>query len=178
MIELVLGDITCFSADAIVNAANTHLVPGGGVSGAIHSAGGPAIAAEARALVERRGPLAPGTAAATGAGRLLARWVVHAIGPMWHGGASGEAETLASAYRSAIRAADEKGATDIAFPSISTGIYGYPVSRAAPVALRAVRDALAEAASVRAATFVLYDQATYTAFDAALRELGEEDPDA
>jgi O-acetyl-ADP-ribose deacetylase len=169
-ISLVRGDITRVAADAIVNAANAHLAPGGGVCGAIHSAGGPSIAAECRVLVDERGPLAPGDAAATGGGRLPARYVIHAVGPVWHGGTSGEAEVLASVYRSSVAEADRLGLASIAFPSISTGIYGYPVDLAAPVALAAVRDALDVASSVREATFVLFDAATFAAFEKALAE--------
>lgn len=165
------GDITRVSVDAIVNASNAHMTPGGGVSGAIHGAGGPAIAAEAQQVVERRGPLEPGQAAATGGGRLAARHVIHALGPVWHGGGRGEAEALASAYRESIRVADGLGAETVAFPSISTGIFGYPVALAAPLALRTVREALATAEHVRDVRFVLYDEATYRAYERALGEL-------
>jgi O-acetyl-ADP-ribose deacetylase (regulator of RNase III) len=169
-ILLERGDITTVAVDAIVNAANGQLAPGGGVSGAIHSAGGPSIAAEGQAWVREHGPVATGDAAVTGAGRLPARHVIHAVGPIWHGGGSGEAEALASAYRRAIELADALGSETIAFPSISTGIFGYPLEQAAPVALRAVRDALARAAHVREVRFVLYDAATYAAYQAALAE--------
>jgi O-acetyl-ADP-ribose deacetylase (regulator of RNase III) len=177
MITLERGDITLVAADVIVNAANARLAPGGGVCGAIHAAGGPAIAAECRAFLAAHGPLAPGEAAITSGGRLAVRWVVHAAGPVWRGGHADEAETLASAYRSAVRIADAVGAADIAFPSISTGIFGYPVERAAPVAMRAVRDALVESVSVRRACFVLFDDATHRAFAAALEALEGEDVD-
>lgn len=171
-ITLARGDITRFSADAIVNASNAQLTPGGGVSGAIHSAGGPSIAAEGREILERRGPLASGEAEATTAGRLPARYVIHALGPVWHGGGHGEAAALASAYGESIRIADELGLGSLAFPSISTGIFGYPAGLAAPVALRAVRKALASASSVSDVTFVLFDDATYRAYEQALAEEG------
>lgn len=171
-IRLQRGDITRVAVDAIVNASNAQMTPGGGVSGAIHSAAGPEVAAEARQVVERRGRLAPGEAAATGAGRLSARHIIHALGPVWHGGQEGEPRALAAAYRNSIRVADELGDATIAFPSISTGIFGYPRSLAAPVALTAVRDALTEARCVREAVFVLYDEPTYSAYEQALRELG------
>jgi O-acetyl-ADP-ribose deacetylase len=170
-ILLERGDITRVHVDAIVNASNARLTPGGGVSGAIHSAGGPAIAAEGRDVVARRGPLADGEAAATTAGRLPARYVIHALGPVWHGGGRGEPEALASAYRESVRIADGLGLGSVAFPSISTGIFGYPVGLAAPLALRTVRDALEKAAHVCEARFVLYDDATYAAYDEALRDM-------
>lgn len=170
-IILERGDITRSAVDAVVNASNAHLAPGGGVAGAIHSAGGPAIAAEGRAVVAARGPLAPGEAAITTAGRLPARFVIHALGPVWHGGRSGEPEALASAYRSSLELADAQGLETIAFPSISTGIFGYPVELAAPVALRAVRDALRRAGHVREVHFVLYDEGTLAAYERAFAEL-------
>ncbi len=170
-IRLERGDITRVCADAVVNASNAHMTPGGGVSGAIHSAAGPAVAAEARQVVARRGPLRPGEAAATGAGRLASRHVIHALGPVWHGGGRGEPEALAAAYRNSVRLADELDDSEVAFPSISTGIFGYPVELAAPVALRAVSDALVAATRVREVRFVLFDEATYRAYEQALVEM-------
>lgn len=172
-VYLVLGDITEFRADAIVNAANTHLAPGGGVCGAIHARGGPDIAREGAEYVSEHGPVPTGQAALTTGGHLPARYVIHAVGPVWHGGNSQEAGLLASAYRHSIELADSRGLESVAFPSISTGIFGYPVARAAPVALRAVHDALACAVHVREVTFVLYDHDTYSAYEKALGELGE-----
>ena len=171
-IEIVRGDITRITSDAIVNAANEQLLRGGGVCGAIHAAGGPAIAEECRAYVAAHGPVPPGQAAATTAGRLPARYVIHAVGPVWHGGHDRESETLASAYRSSLALAEELGLESIAFPSISTGIYGFPVELAAPVALRAVRESLevpspsreAESGHVRRVTFVLFDERTYEVY--------------
>lgn len=168
-IRLVSGDITRSDADAIVNAANTHLAPGGGVCGAIHAAAGPSLAGECNAYIVAHGPVPTGGAAITGAGgRLRANHVVHAVGPVWHGGHFGEPAALASAYREAVRLADEAGAKSIAFPSISTGIFGYPVDLAAPVALGAVRDVLPGSRTVREATFVLFDAATFAAYERAL----------
>ncbi|HEX9093918.1 MAG TPA: macro domain-containing protein [Coriobacteriia bacterium] len=167
-ISLQLGDITRVEADAIVNAANTMLAPGGGVCGAIHSAGGPAIVAECVRAVAHEGPVRTGNAVATTAGRLPARHVIHAVGPVWHGGRSGEEAALASAYARSVEVADGLGLTSVAFPSIATGIYGYPVELAAPVAVAAVSGALAAASHVRDVVFVLYDEATYAAFRAAL----------
>ena len=133
-IELALGDITAETTDVIVNAANALLAGGGGVDGAIHRAGGPSILEECRAI----GGCPTGEARITGAGRLHARWVVHAVGPIYRGGRSGEAEQLASAYRSSLRLAAEAGARSVAFPSISTGAYSYPIDEAARIALAAV----------------------------------------
>jgi len=155
MIEAVRGDITAADVDAIVNAANTSLLGGGGVDGAIHRAGGPSILAECRSL----GGCATGDAKATTAGDLPARWVIHAVGPVWRGGDSGEAELLASCHRRALEVAGALGARSIAFPAISCGIYGYPPELAAAVAVGAVRGH--ELELVR---FVLFGDDTYEAF--------------
>lgn len=176
-IRLVRGDIARYAADAIVNAANPRLERGGGVCGAIHAQAGAALAEACSMHVVHHGPLTPGEAAVTGpAGLVGVRCVIHTVGPIWTGGDNGEPDVLASAYRSAIRAADELGLRTIAFPSISTGIYRYPVSLAAPVALRAVRDALAAASHVTEAHFVLFDAATYEAYRDALDRLPGDDP--
>jgi O-acetyl-ADP-ribose deacetylase len=135
-VEFVVGDLTEQRVDAIVNAANESLLGGGGVDGAIHRAGGPEILAESRQL----GGCATGDAKATTAGALPARWVIHAVGPVWRGGRSGEPELLESAHRRALKVARELGARSVAFPAISCGIYGYPPELAAPVAVGAVRE--------------------------------------
>jgi O-acetyl-ADP-ribose deacetylase (regulator of RNase III) len=166
-LELVQGDITTVAVDAIVNAANSGLHGGGGVDGAIHRAGGPAIMAECREL----GGCATGDAKATGAGALPARYVVHAVGPVWHGGESGEPEALASAHRRSIEVADGLGCESVAFPAISTGIYGYPVERAASVALPAAVTAAEASAHVRRVVFVLFSAADLAGFSAAASEL-------
>jgi O-acetyl-ADP-ribose deacetylase (regulator of RNase III) len=134
-IEFVVGDLTEQEVDAIVNAANESLLGGGGVDGAIHRAGGPEILAESRRL----GGCPTGEAKGTTAGRLPARWVIHAVGPVWRGGENGEPELLASAHRRALEVARELGASTVAFPAISCGIYGYPPELAAPVAVDAAR---------------------------------------
>jgi O-acetyl-ADP-ribose deacetylase (regulator of RNase III) len=162
VIELVVGDLTQQHVDAIVNAANTSLLGGGGVDGAIHRAGGPEILAESRQL----GGCATGDAKATTAGRLPARWVIHAVGPVWHGGTAGEAELLASAHRRSLEVAHDLGARTVAFPAISCGVYGYPPEQAAPVALEAVRPFEPEFDEIR---FVFLGEELREVFAAAAR---------
>ena len=164
MIEVVLGDITEQQVDAIVNAANPTLLGGGGVDGAIHRAGGPRILEECRTL----GGCETGDVKATGAGNLRARYVLHAVGPVWHGGGRGEQELLASCHRRAIELAAELAIRTVAFPAISTGAYGYPVERAAPIAIAATRDALRAHPQVELARFVFRDEATLRHYEAAL----------
>lgn len=164
MLELLRGDITRQSTDAIVNAANSELAPGGGVAGAIHRAAGEAFTEECRRLRASRGRLATAHAVATGAGKLKARHVIHTVGPVWYGGDRGEPAALASCYRESIRLADELGLASISFPSISTGIFGYPVEAAAPVALAAVREAMRAARHVKLVRFVLFDETTLDAY--------------
>jgi O-acetyl-ADP-ribose deacetylase (regulator of RNase III) len=165
-IELVHGDITTQSVDAIVNAANVALRPGGGVDGAITRAAGPAALADRERVIAERGdpPLPTGEAVATVAGDLDARWIIHTAGPVYAGD-PGDAALLASCHRSVLRAADELGAGSIAFPAISTGIYGYPVDEAAPIAVRTVRDTETAVALVR---FVLFSEGDLEIFRAAL----------
>ena len=165
MIELVLGDITQQEVDAIVNAANPSLLGGGGVDGAIHRAGGPAILEECRGL----GGCEPGEVKVTGGGNLPARYVLHAVGPVWHGGGDGEAELLASCHRRAIELTDGLGCTSVAFPAISTGAYGYPVELAAPVAIAATKEALEAHPGVDLARFVFRDERTLAPYYGALR---------
>jgi O-acetyl-ADP-ribose deacetylase len=159
-VELVVGDLTRQQVDAIVNAANESLLGGGGVDGAIHRAGGPEILAESRQL----GGCATGDAKPTTAGRLPARWVIHAVGPVWRGGDSGEAELLASTHRRALEIARELGARSVAFPAISCGVYGYPPELAAPVAVGAVAQFESDFDLVR---FVFIDDALREVFAAA-----------
>jgi O-acetyl-ADP-ribose deacetylase (regulator of RNase III) len=167
-LQLEVGDITLERVDAIANAANAALRGGGGVDGAIHAAAGPALLDELRARYPEGTPT--GTAVATAGHRLPARWVLHAVGPVWRGGGHGEAELLAAAYRSSLVLADELGATSLVFPAISLGIYGYPTDEGARVALRTVARHLAGDTSLQLVRFVLRD-ATFPAFAAALAEL-------
>ncbi|NUP76313.1 MAG: O-acetyl-ADP-ribose deacetylase [Nonomuraea sp.] len=165
-ITLEQGDITEQRADAIVNAANSSLLGGGGVDGAIHRRGGPEILEACRRLrASHYGKGLPtGQAVATTAGRLPARWVIHTVGPV-HSRSQDRSELLASCHRESLRVADELGATSVAFPAISTGIYGWPLDDAARIAVAAVRDA---GTSVEEVRFVLYDAAAYAAFAARL----------
>lgn len=152
--ELTAGlvDITTLDTDAIVNAANESLAPGGGVCGAIHRAAGPELARACAAI----GHCPTGEARITPGFRLSAGYVIHAVGPVWRGGGEGEAELLASAYRSALRLAEEHGLRSIAFPAISTGIYGYPLDQATDVAVRAVRGFVAQGSGVRRVVFACF----------------------
>ena len=168
VLELVRGDITQQRVDAIVNAANHTLRGGGGVDGAIHRAGGPAILAETRLL----GGCEPGDAKASTAGELLARVVVHTVGPVWAGGEMDEDATLASCYRRSVEVADSLGCTSIAFPAISTGIFGFPVDRAAPIALSEAEAAAMASDGVRRVRHVLFSPHDHTTFVHAAGELG------
>ena len=172
VIELVLGDITRQRVDAIVNAANSTLLGGGGVDGAIHRAAGPAVLDACRVLRAERGECPTGEAVLTGGGGLPARFVIHAVGPVWRGGEQGEPDLLASCYRNSLRIAAEHGMQTVAFPSISTGIYGYPVSLAASTALAAVASFLStEPVAPARVRFVLFDPVTFATYAGALETL-------
>jgi len=171
-VQLIRGDITREATDAIVNAANSSLLGGGGVDGAIHRAGGSAILAECKAIRARQGECPPGEAVVTTGGRLPARYVIHTVGPVWRGGDRGEPEILASCYRISLRLAVENGVRSIAFPSISTGAYGYPVEKAAPLALSTVAAFLRmEKLAPGLVRFVLFDAGTLRTYRQALEVL-------
>lgn len=167
-IVLKQGDITQEEVDAIVNAANSNLLGGGGVDGAIHRAGGPAIMEECRQIRARQGGCPTGEAVITTAGRLKARWVVHTVGPVWQGGNAGEPDLLANAYRHSLALAAEHGAKTIAFPSISTGVYGYPIERAAPIALGTARAFARERDAFEEIRFVLFSERDLAVYQWAL----------
>jgi O-acetyl-ADP-ribose deacetylase (regulator of RNase III) len=166
-VEVFHGDITKVIADAVVNAANEGLMGGGGVDGAIHRAGGPAIMAECRMI----GCCPTGEAVITTGGNLPAMHVIHTVGPVWRGGEEGEEGLLRSAYEKSLALAGERGLKTIAFPSISTGIYGYPVARASRVAINAVLDHLDGGSSLEKVIFVLFGAGDFDVYDQALREI-------
>lgn len=168
-ITLVRGDITTLEVDAIVNAANSSLLGGGGVDGAIHRAAGPRLLEECRTL----GGCPPGEARVTQGYELPARWVIHTVGPIWQGGEAGGDQTLASAYRSSLALAAEVGARTVAFPSISTGVYGFPIPRAAPIAVAVVLDDLPSHVDIDKVTFVCFDEANYLAYEKLLADVNQ-----
>ncbi len=168
------ADITKETTEAIVNAANSSLLGGGGVDGAIHRAGGPSILQECRRIIAKIGSLPPGKAVITTAGRMAAKYVIHTVGPVYRGGRRGEAETLAGCYREVIAKADDQGIRSVSFPSISTGAYGYPVNRAAEVAVRAVVEALPSCTHLAEVRFVLFDLATREAYVGAAEKLSQQ----
>ena len=169
---LVQGDITLQRTDAIVNAANSSLMGGGGVDGAIHMVGGPKILEECKKIVAKQGRLPTGKAVITTGGNLPAKYVIHTVGPVWHGGANNEAQLLASAYSESLKLAEKNNLKSIAFPSISTGVYGYPVKQAAEVALQTVKSFLKnEARSIKEVTFVLFNSKIYDVYTSTLKDL-------
>ena len=171
-LSIIQGDITKQATDTIVNAANSSLMGGGGVDGAIHRAGGPAILEECKQVVFRQGRLPTGKAVITTAGNLKARFVIHTVGPIWHGGNKGEPELLTSAYQESLKIVVENNLGSISFPSISTGAYGYPVAEAAKVAVRTVASFLKEQDTlIREVIFVLFDSTTFESYSLALGEV-------
>ncbi len=173
--DLILkqGDITRETVDAIVNAANSSLLGGGGVDGAIHRAAGPKLLDECRQIVARQGGCPTGEAVITGAGRLAAQYVVHTVGPVWQGGGAQEPRLLASAYRQSLALAAVHGARTIAFPAISAGIYGYPLDQAAALALGAARDFALVRPDFTEIRFVLFSAGSFAAFETELDALSE-----
>jgi O-acetyl-ADP-ribose deacetylase (regulator of RNase III) len=171
VLSLIQGDITRQSTDAIVNAANSGLMGGGGVDGAIHRAGGPAILEECKKIVARQGRLPTGQAVITTAGNMKSKFVIHTVGPIWGGGNHGEPGLLASAYRESLKLAAENKLASVSFPSISTGVYGYPVDKAAIIAIDEVVSFLSTPTSLKEVVFVLFDNHTYEAYAGALRDV-------
>ena len=168
VLKLHVGDITRTAADAIVNAANSALAGGGGVDGAIHRAGGPAIMQELDQIRAKAGGCPTGSAVVTGAGRLPARFVFHAVGPVYRDGKRGEPALLTSCYRTCLRLAEEHAIQTIAFPSISTGAYGYPIRDAARIALAEAAQHLEQDCKLREVTFVLFSEADYLVYASCL----------
>jgi len=169
-VSMIQGDITKRATEAIVNAANSSLMGGGGVDGAIHRAGGPSILEECKRIVARQGRLPTGRAVITTGGNLKARYVIHTVGPIWHGGSGNEAKLLRSAYSECLKLASENKLASISFPSISTGAYGYPVDEAAKIAVSMVISFLKEqATSLKEVVFVLFDSQTYQSYCSALQ---------
>ena len=164
-LELMLGDITKLKVDAIVNAANTTLLGGGGVDGAIHRAAGPELLEECRRL----GGCPTGEARITKGHRLPAKYVIHTVGPVWHGGKGRENELLASCYRNSLRLAEENGIKSIAFPSISTGAYGFPINRASKIAVQSVQESLSTPKGIERVVFVCFSQSDYETYKEMLR---------
>jgi len=171
-VSIVRGDITDQATAAIVNAANPGLMGGGGVDGAIHRAGGPAILEECRKIVAQKGRLSTGKAVITGAGKLRAGHVIHTVGPIWHGGSRNEPELLRSAYCECLQLATSNKLGSVSFPSISTGAYGYPLDEAAGIAVRTVVSFLKEQATLlKKVVFVLFDARTYESYCSALQDV-------
>lgn len=168
---LIQEDITKQTTDAIVNAANSSLMGGGGVDGAIHSAGGPAILEDCKRIVAEQGRLSTGEAVLTTAGNLSPKYVIHTVGPIWRGGNQGEAQLLRNCYVNCLRIAEANHIQRISFPSISTGAYGYPAAQAAEVALKAVAGYLDKPGSINEVAFVLFDRRTFDAYVQALQNV-------
>ena len=160
-IEIIKGDITKMKVDAIVNAANSSLLGGGGVDGAIHRAGGPAILEDCMKIRAKQGGCKTGEAVITGAGNLPAKHVIHAVGPVWNGGRNGEPEKLSNCYFNSLRLAMENNCKTIAFPNISTGVYGYPKDEAAKIAYQTVAQFLADDKQIEKVIFVCFDEDNY-----------------
>lgn len=171
VLELTIGDITNETTDAIVNAANSSLLGGGGVDGAIHRAAGPRLLEECKKIRAQRGTLPPGQAVHTSGAKLNVKYVIHTVGPVWYGGESNEPERLASCYRESLRLATELECASISFPSISTGAFGYPVHEAAEVAVGTVAKYLQERGPLSLVRFVLFDSRSHNAYKQAADRL-------
>ncbi len=171
ILTLIEGDITNEDTDAIVNAANPGLMGGGGVDGAIHRAGGGVILEECKKIRAEQGSLPTGKAVITTGGNLNAKYVIHTVGPVWHGGNQGEPELLRSCYIESLKVSVANNCESVAFPAISTGIYGYPIEKAAPIAVAAVRDFLKENASIKEVRFVVFNSLTFDTYKKAFEEI-------
>jgi O-acetyl-ADP-ribose deacetylase (regulator of RNase III) len=163
-IEIMQGDITRVKADAIVNAANSSLMGGGGVDGAIHRAGGPAILEECKKIIAKQGSCKTGDAVITTGGNLPAKFIIHTVGPVWNGGKNNEAQKLASCYYNSLKLAVVNDVSTIAFPNISTGIYGYPKKEAAEIAVKTVTDFLQNNSTINKVYFVCFDEENYNLY--------------
>ena len=172
MIRVIAGDITGIPADVIVNAANSGLMGGGGVDGAIHRAGGPVIHAACMKIVAEKGGCPAGEAVITGAGNLPAKYVVHTVGPVWRGGHAGEDELLKRAYRNSLLLALENGARTVSFPNISTGVYGFHKERAARIAVKEVKSFLEEHSGIDEVLFVCFDRENFGLYQKLIEEEG------
>ena len=174
-LSTIQGDITQQATNALGNAANPSLMGGGGVDGTIHRAGDPTILKECKQIVSRQGQLPTGKAVITRGGNLEARFVIHTVGPIWHGGNKGEPELLTSAYQESLKVVAGNDLSSISFPSISTGVYGYPAAEAAKTAIRAVASFLKEGGTpIKEVVFVLFDAATLASYSSALGEIAKE----
>jgi O-acetyl-ADP-ribose deacetylase (regulator of RNase III) len=168
-IQVIKGDITKIKVDAIVNAANSSLLGGGGVDGAIHRAGGPKILEECKIIREKQGGCKTGEAVITTGGNLPAKYVIHTVGPVWHGGKNNEDELLANAYKNSLRLATECEIKSIAFPNISTGVYGFPKQRAAEIAVNAVKEFSKLTTLIKEIFFVCFDDENYKIYQSFLK---------
>jgi O-acetyl-ADP-ribose deacetylase len=167
-VNVIMGDITKLEVDAIVNAANTSLMGGGGVDGAIHRAGGPKILEECNRIRNRQGGCPTGEAVITSGGNLKAKYVIHTVGPVWQSGAKDEDRLLSLAYYNSLKLATQNGIITIAFPNISTGIYGFPKGRAAEIAIDSVREFLKTDKSITALTFCCFDEENFKIYNSLL----------
>ena len=170
MISVIKGDITTITTDAIVNAANTSLLGGGGVDGAIHRKGGKQILDECMVIRQQQGGCPVGEAVITTGGMLPAKYVIHTVGPVWNGGSKNEKQLLTASYKNSLRIAEDKKLVSVAFPNISTGIYGFPKQPAAEIAITAVKDFMKTASSVKEVIFVCYDDENYSIYKDLLND--------
>lgn len=172
-LKVIQGDITVFKGDAIVNAANKTLLGGGGVDGAIHRAGGPEILEECKAIIKEIGECATGKAVITSAGKMPAKYVIHTVGPIWQGGKNNETKKLSDCYRNSLQLAVENNCKSVAFPNISTGVYGFPKKEAAEIAVQTVHDFLQSDATLEKVVFVCFDDENFALISEEISTLKE-----